>query len=206
MKHVFPSNFICWYKVKDHDIIKQKYYSEILKREFELSSNHWIADVKTSHNNDELNALFYSQHFCSSVIWTYFDNMLVEMKDTLNVPERSYLSYCWYNLYDAGSFQEPHQHDNNYFYADDKIHSNSFCGIYFLHMEEENKTVFEQQPPIPGSTTNSGYLIHTKFLQEGDVVFFPSGLSHYVLPCESRRCTISFNITSVYQKNQSGFL
>ena len=202
MHYKFPSNFVYWDKVSNHEQVKEKYYQKILDSKNDIEDNNkWIAKLKTSYNNLGLNNFLYGECFAKDVIWPYFDNMLVEMQSNLDqMPIESYINYAWFNLYEKGDYQETHQHDRNYIDSEKTVHTNAFCGIYLLHLEEENKTVFYQEPPVPCSATNSGVNFQTNFLEEGSIMFFPSGLSHYVLPSDSKRCTISFNITSVYSK------
>lgn len=199
MHYAFPYNFVYWEKVNSHKEIKEKYYNNILDTQNNLKKNNeWVGELKTSYNNPSLNEFLYEDYFTSNVIWPYFDNMLVEMRENIPLPMESYISCSWYNLYNPGDFQETHQHDKNYARIRDKIHVNAYCGIYLLHLEETNKTIFYEEPPIPCSLDNSGVNFNTDFLEEGSIIFFPSGLSHYVLPAKAKRCTISFNITSVY--------
>lgn len=203
MIYRFPQNFVYWQKVECHDKIKQKYYDKILENENIISNNsNWLGKLKTSFHHQELNKFIQEDYFINNVVWKYFDSMLHEMKDNIIIPIESFISCAWYNLYQKGDFQEVHQHDKNYVVEGNKLYSNSFCGIYLLHLEETNKTIFYQEPPVPCSVNNSGVVFDTSFLEEGNVIFFPSGLSHYVLPSESKRCTVSFNITSVYNNSQ----
>lgn len=201
MHYAFPYNFVYWEKVVNHQEIKEKYYNNIiLKNKNNIQKkNEWIGDLKTSYNNNDLNKCLYENYFTSNVIWPYFDNMLVELCNNIPLPIESYISEIWYNVYEKGNFQEPHQHDRNYRNVSDKVHVNSYCGIYLLHLEEKNTTVFYEEPPIPCSIDNSGINFLTDFMEEGNVILFPSGLSHYVLPSKTDRCTISFNITSVFE-------
>lgn len=199
MHYAFPYNFVYWEKVSLHEEIKEKYYTKIIESENNIQKySNWIGNVKTSYKNESLNKFLYENDFTSNVIWPYFDNMLVEMCNNIPLPIESYISQSWYNLYDNGDFQEPHQHDRNYKIMHDKVHVSTYSGIYLLHLEEKNTTVFYEEPPIPCSIDNSGINFLTDFMEEGNIIFFPSGLSHYVLPSKSKRCTISFNINSVY--------
>lgn len=201
MHYAFPYNFVYWEKVSSHEEIKKKYYNKIIETENNIQKyNNWIGNVKTSYKNESLNQFLYENEFTSAVIWPYFDNMLVEMRDNVPLPIESFVAKSWYNLYEEGHFQEPHQHDKNYVVGENKFYASTYSGIYLLHLEEKNTTVFYEEPPIPCSIDNSGINFLTDFMEEGNVIFFPSGLSHYVLPSKSKRCTISFNITSVYSK------
>jgi len=203
--HVFfPSNFVYWNKVKNHEKIKEKYYTEILKNKNTISKNqNWVAEVVTSYNNSDWNKIFFNREFCDNVIWPYFDNMLEKLSDNIPIPEESYLSECWVNLYEKGNFQEPHQHGKPFNKIDGRYHSNVFCGIYLLHLEEKNKTVFFQDTSSSCGNTDSKFNFMTDFIEEGNVIFFPSTLLHYVLPSEKERCTISFNLTSVYNPSET---
>jgi hypothetical protein len=200
MHFLFPSNFVYWAKVKNHNEVKQNYYQKILNNSHTIVKNQkWIGELQTSFANGDWNNIFFTNYFCDNVIWPYFDSMLEELSGVIpTVPKESFLAECWANLYEEGNFQEPHQHGKNYGIVNGNLHSNTFCGIYLLHVEEENTTVFYQEPPIPCCEDNSGTTFTTNFLEEGNVIFFPTGLTHYVLPSKSKRCTVSFNLTSIY--------
>ena len=107
--------------------------------------------------------------------------MLFSEVNNLKTPRQSTVTEIWYNYYNTLQGQEVHNHSGS-----------SLSGIYLLHLQEENKTVFYSH-----SSTNSILCNETKKtteIQEGNIMLFPSHLAHYVLPCNKKRITIAFNI------------
>jgi hypothetical protein len=101
----------------------------------------------------------------------------------LRQPTISTVHEIWYNQYDAtgDTGQEVHTHPES-----------NYSGVYFLELSEPNATVFYSQVTAVNKTANPSK--ETKFIEEGDILLFPSNLSHYVLPSKNQRTTIAFNI------------
>ncbi len=130
----------------------------------------------------------FCDDFCDEVIWKPFKLLKEELHQTIpmyDFPEKFMLSEIWYNAYEKDYFQEYHKHGRS-----------NFSGIYLIDLHETNKTVFMQNNP-PSIITDKYFLYNTKHIKEGNVIIFPSDLSHCVNSCENNRVTVSFNIKIV---------
>lgn len=199
MNFIFPSNFVYWNKIENHNEIKKEYYPKILNSQQKLQrKNKWLAKCTTSFGHEEENNIFANDKFLNEVVWKSFDDMLEKNLTCYSLPSQSYLYEVWFNTYKEGDFQEVHDHQGANFIKDNAIHAMTYSAIYLMHLEEKNKTVFYQTSPCPGDYGKNNFCYTTEHIEEGNIIFFPSNLLHYVLPCSKNRCTVSFNIMSVY--------
>jgi hypothetical protein len=199
---LFPTNFIWWEKVEDHSSVKQKYLQKIKLSEENVQKKHeWDCNVSTSFGNDYVNNSIFDKDFRDNVIWKYFDKIIENKPFSFDNPEASIIKEIWYNTYVPGQYQEVHCHSDISAYKHGDITTMTmFSGIYLIDLHEKNKTVFYQQGPFPCMVKNrDGYYVHTFDIEEGNILFFPSSLSHYVSPAEKSRTTISFNIQCSYK-------
>lgn len=203
MHFVFPSNFVYWAEVENHKKIKQKYYQTILKISEDWENNpHFYTKFKSSFRNYQdtiVNQQIKNDNlFLDNVVWNPIDQMFSQDFFNCMLPDSSEISELWFNVYKPGQSQEVHDHNGFFTSVDGKPVSSSYSGIYILHSEESNKTVFYQQGPSPGAPVSGAINYRTDHITEGNVIIFPSNLLHYVLPCERPRTTIAFNIISTY--------
>lgn len=181
MHHIFYNDFIFWDRISNHEQVKNVLVPEIEKKlNITKTQNTWMCDVNTEFfsKNEKINKYI---DLIVTGIYPILDKFFEDFP-FLNVPKKSTVVDIWYNHYVAGQYQEVHSHTNRV----------DISGIYLLKLDELNKTVFYSYP-----TTNTKLYNSTKHLveaKEGDVILFPSYLSHYVQPCEKDRISIAFNI------------
>jgi hypothetical protein len=191
MHHIFPSNFVYWEKLNNHQEIKQKYLSLILddtKKNYEKHQKQDVWKCKVTTNFFDENSIeFFDEHFVEDVIKKPLNNCITEMN--FKVPSYYNLTSIWYNVYDGGEFQEVHQHSGQ--------SSNFFSGIYLLDLEDKNTTYFYQSGSRPDVNT-FGYTYSTDHIKEGSVIIFPSSLEHYVNPIIGKKISVSFNVATFY--------
>lgn len=198
MFYIFPTNFVYWEKIKNHNTLKEKYIKII---EENLSKNKekfkdnflWGCECQTSFFNIQLTKNLFDDDFINDVIWEPMDNMLKELGSSINLPcpKNSHIEHLWYNNYDLGNWQEIHDHTGK--------NENTYSGIYVLKLDEENPTVFVNSGKIRSWNMKENYsFFDTLRVEEGNVIFFPSELMHYVNPCKNNRITVSFNISSTF--------
>jgi hypothetical protein len=181
MRHIFYSDFIFWDKAPNHNELKAVLLPMIKERlAVTKDQNKWICDVNTEFFSKDNDISKYINLIVGN-IYPVLDNFFEELS-FLTVPKQSKVAEIWYNHYNSGHYQEVHTHSGQM----------DISGIYLLSLEEVNKTVFYSYP-----TTNTKLYGAAKKLveaTEGDIILFPSHLSHYVLPCEKERTSIAFNI------------
>ncbi len=189
---LFPARFVYHETVNNHQHYKDKYLpiiqDDLKQNQFLYNSrNIWKCNTTSSFfgNKRKNIQMFESGNFYQDVIWDQIQKLKIELENSIALykfPKLLELKEIWYNIYENGTYQEYHDH----------VGSN-FSGVYFLLLEEENKTMFKQEN-LPTISTNKYYLYNTKHIKEGDVIIFPSDLLHCVEPCETNRITISFNL------------
>jgi hypothetical protein len=86
---------------------------------------------------------------------------------------------CWFQRYTQGCFHTPHNHG--------AIGYSSVCYIEYDE-DEHTPTVFIS----PFANPKDGTLMHyfPQNIKEGTIIFFPSSITHYVLPNESKKIRI----------------
>ena len=181
MQHIFYSDFIFWDKAPNHNKLKDMLLPMIEERSsVTKGQNNWACDVNTEFFSKD-NDIDKYRDLIVSDIYPVLDKFFEELK-FLTVPKQSTVINIWYNYYSSGHYQEVHTHNGQM----------DISGIYLLKLEEVNKTVFYSYPTT--STKMYHPVKQLKEAQEGDIILFPSHLSHYVLPCEKDRISIAFNI------------
>ena len=183
MHFIFPCDFIFWKPAKEHKKIKEQLFPLInnnLDKTKDKQLNKWLCDVNTEFFESDINNKKYFKLILNE-IYPAVDAMFNEINN-LRIPKQSTVTRIWYNHYNNLQGQEVHTHTGD----------GNLSGIYLLHLEEKNKTVFYSY--VSG---NSG-LCHehkkTDEIEEGNIILFPSHLLHYVLPSKEKRITVAFNI------------
>tara|TARA_B100000900_G_scaffold390979_1_gene385152 strand:+ start:632 stop:1207 length:576 start_codon:yes stop_codon:yes gene_type:complete len=182
MLYNFPSNFIFWTKVRNHEQLKKKLLPQIYANESEIAYDGAYQDSVTNYFEENNILLDMGEEEYHNIIWDPFNEMLQDPNlRILHTPEESQLQSIWYNVYrDKKCWHKTHTHP-----------SSTFSGIYLLHLEGENGTVFTQ---LGHQLFMQNY--ETKHNTEGDVIIFPSSLPHSVISFDTHKISISFNIMS----------
>ena len=187
----FPSPILYWEELPEHNSIKEELFEDIM---FDSEGNGesyrrklgWNCDVTSSYFRDNPLEFITQDHF-DTIVWRPLNRFLEEVpeRQRLFIPQLELIQF-WYNTYEAGQYQEVHDHNGQ---------NSIFSGIYILDMsaDQENTTSFVHSAPRwCGSGGTYGHA--TKEIGEGTVMLFPSDLQHYVNPAKGNRTTISFNI------------
>jgi hypothetical protein len=191
MLDIFPCQFVYYTQVENHLELKEKYLSKILddmeaNKTLYGTLNTWKCNVISSFFSDKgKNLMMFGDEFYNQVVWNPLRSLKSEMAKTISLyqfPKKIKLSEIWYNAYDSKLYQEYHNHGTS-----------NFSGIYLFDLNETNKTVFKQDK-MPSMCLDKYCLYDTSHIGEGNVIIFPSDLSHCVKPCETNRITISFNL------------
>jgi|TARA_R110001606_G_C15322879_1_gene644814 hypothetical protein len=204
----FPTNYVYWENIKEHDNIKSKYMpilDAIEKVNKDNLENPWSGcEVNISSFSHDYN--FLNTEDINTIIWKPIDNFISEInsnyKCRLRFKESRIYKY-WFNTYKMGDFQEFHDHHGSPKFINDKYFYPMFSGIYILHDDTETSSIIFKTPntiPLPFSDlTNPHYFNTSKenTIKEGTVVIFPSQLEHMVKKCiKPGRRTIAFNVIS----------
>lgn len=182
MHHIFPSDFIFWTPVKEHQKIKNELLPLIKKNLHKTKDkqlNDWLCNVNTEFFENNVDYQKYFELILNE-IYPSIDKLFDEINN-LKKPKQSTVTKIWYNNYDTLQGQEVHSHMGS-----------SLSGIYLLHLQETNKTIFYSDAASYSNLCS--VTKDTKDIKEGNIILFPSHLLHYVLPCEQERITVAFNI------------
>lgn len=191
MLDLFPARFVYCQSIQNHIHYKKKYLSKIRN---DLQQNKFLYDSRSNwkcnttssfFGNKKKNIQMFDDEFYQDIIWNQLKKLKKELENSIALykfPELLELKEIWYNIYEKGTYQEYHDHKGS-----------NFSGVYFIDLNEENKTIFKQED-LTAISNNKYYLYDTKYVKEGDVIIFPSDLLHCVEPCETDRITISFNL------------
>jgi hypothetical protein len=138
--------------------------------------NRWNCDCHVIHDDDfdvtQINFSFLRNEYEKVV------NELINELNKIQNTELSHISDIWYNYYKRGQYQEPHIHGTADIYA--------YTAVHYLIYDKKyhSKTEFTDKNIICPQVT------------QGDILFFPSNLEHYVLENTSNvpRLTVAFTV------------
>lgn len=211
----FPSNFVYWRKIPNHENIKKRILNFIDDNPQILESYEAVFNGKSSYNNTAIYDFFSkNDDITNSVIM----DTLKEVVDELNSNDTSLktnidswlINNIWCSKYDENSVVSCHNHEGggeNTTYVNDKPFKLAFSIIYIVNdTNVSNQTEFIQTTSHGVSAYNNS---ETRFktseikdIGEGSVLVFPTNLYHLVNPVlESDRVIVSANISSHFVKS-----
>ena len=201
----FPSEFVYWDKVENHDEIKKEILPKILEANKNKKNNPFdnckfntgflsIPEVNNKENSFLMNKKMFD------VILFYLEKMFKAIDFN---PEKINIHNGWWNVYDESEFQEEHTHFGPPIYLRGDIFYPAFSVIYILHDENEKSSiVFKKSGPFPLMEPHREEVFKTenvKEIKEGTILIFPCNLRHLVKPCiKSGRVTLAYNICSMF--------
>jgi len=198
----FPSEFVFWDKVENHDEIKKEILPKILEDSKNKKNNPFYnCKFNTSfQHNDKLDLNVMNKKMFDVIIF-YLEKMFKTIN--FNV-EKLIINDGWWNVYDEGEFQEEHDHLGPPTYLDGDLFYPAFSVIYILHDENEKSSiVFKKGGPFPLMEPHHENIFRTedvKEIKEGTILIFPYNLRHLVKPCiKPGRVTLAYNVRSVYK-------
>ena len=190
----FPSNFVYWRKVPEHNTFKQ----QILKYINENPDGHKQHDLidrgLTSYNNYKSQTFLTDyKEFIKSVVWDTVDEVIKELNSRTNtLPikiSKCKIHQCWYTIYNKNSNISLHNHESGgreIYVIDGVKFFQVFTVLYVINDEnEKNNTDFIQ---LVSETPSVHPLKQIEFktseledVGEGTVFIFPSNLYHEVM-------------------------
>ena len=208
--YYFPSNFVYWRKLPNHEIVKSKILSIIENNKSKLCDHNLVKDGNTTHYHDSFNQSILNENpdIVKSVVWDSIEEVLETLNSRNDSPSvnitKSKIDNMWMSQYDTNSTVEMHEHysSTNCFDSEGNPYKSSFALIYIVNdPNEKNTTEFVQ--PYMMSTSVHG-MAETHFdtskkedIGEGTVLVFPSSLYHKVNQMKKPgRVIMSFNIFS----------
>jgi hypothetical protein len=198
----FPSEFVFWDKVENHDEIKKEILPKILEDSKNKKNNPFSAcKFNTSFKHNDKPDLNVMNKKMFDVIIFYLEKMFKTINFNVG---KLIIKNGWWNVYDEGEFQEEHSHVGPPTYLHGDIFYPALSVIYILHDENEKSSiVFRKDGPFPLMEPHEKLILKTediKEIKEGTILIFPYNLRHLVKPCiKPGRVTLSYNILSAYK-------
>jgi uncharacterized protein (TIGR02466 family) len=196
----WPSPFIFWTEVENHQEIKKelkdkileeskdfKYYNSPLK-DRKITENKWYCEVITSYFHRKEIEKFFTEKIITSIVENPLEELFKNKSLFPNKPKDIIIPEIWFNVYKPGYSQELHAHGGAV-----------LSGIYLLELNEPNTTMFfNNNSRYEYMKSDVGSVFPTSHIEEGNVIFFPSEVPHSVNKCTRDRITISFNLLLDY--------
>lgn len=197
---VWPSPFIFWTEVENHNEIKNNYLPKIKEKSLEEQYHTtpgkinrvegeqpsvWNCEVVTTYFHRKQLQDFFAEELVESIVKKPLLKLYDEQKCPVqNRPKKHILKEIWFNFYKPGFYQEPHDHSGT-----------TFSGIYLLELNEPNNTIFTCHGTSRYNYNQSLTSYYpTEHIKEGNVILFPSEFIHSVDICTEEKASISFNV------------
>lgn len=192
-KAIFPT-YLYQYSLREkNQVLKELLLPKILqyKKDFEIEPpSGWLSDkVYTSFEKDQLNDKIILQ---SDEVR---NNYVQHFSKVFGNGTSFSFTAAWFNYYENGEYQEEHDHIGLSFNHPDA----HFSAIHFLQFDSKRHTPVVFLDSL--HKLNRRYTDSYKYvpqISEGDLIIFPSHLSHYVRPSEPTpdypRVTVAFNL------------
>jgi hypothetical protein len=202
----FPSHYVYWTQVKDHENIKSKLLPIIHNL---ISNNNYDNPFKqncTMTTNFSEKTDFLDNEMKEKIIWACLGEMILETNCFPSIkPSDAIIKDYWFNVYKKGDFQEMHQHVALPHIMNGKMYHDTLSVVYILNSEEEdNSTIFKLTgtniPYVPMLQECEFDTGSVKEIKEGTLLIFSNQLNHSVRPIKkSGRITIAFNISCAFK-------
>tara|TARA_X000001036_G_C20672556_1_gene802991 strand:- start:1765 stop:2364 length:600 start_codon:yes stop_codon:yes gene_type:complete len=185
-------------KLAEHEQVQKDFVEVLDNDECFKQVSTWYSPVDTTYGNPDASNLPFKTFIRSAVegLNEYLENFSIDIK-------LDYRIECWLNRYKSGHYQEVHNH----------VGVAQISCAYMMNTPKDsgnfvfyNKAYdFLHQSGLPALTTQPFRYNNrvTPPLEEGDIIFFPSNLEHYVSSNTSDqiRSTISANFVLSEKQN-----
>ena len=135
------------------------------------NKNKWNCNCHVVHDYDK-NVHLINYDFLRKK----YEKLVVKVSKKYNI-YKYHLSDIWYNYYKKEQYQEPHCHEGN----------GGLTAVHYLifNPKKHSKTSFEN--------------LESPEIKEGDILFFPDNLIHYVPKNKTNepRLTVAFTVTKI---------
>lgn len=187
----FPSNFVYWRKIPNHEMFKERIINIIKSDSENFKDDNLIDNVKTTRGNLKVeHELLSYKEFIDSVVYDTLVEMLNHINSRKYVLQTNILSStiirCWCSEYYKNSLISFRDHTTNgshVYFIDDKKYRSSFTVLYIVNdPNKQNSTTFVQTSKEGVSSHYHQQLFFNtrerQDISEGTVLIFPSSLSY----------------------------
>jgi hypothetical protein len=205
----FPSNFVYWENIENHEKIKSVLMNKVLELDQGRFKNYKTSGIINATTNFQKGDDFYKcidDEILTDLVWKPLDNLLSKLNSKPNCPNieltNSFIISGWYTKYDTNGLFKLHSHYEDRTFYNGKIYKPTFSMIYILNDDnDQNSTKFTIPYGAPLSILPrqefSYDTAYNEEIKEGSIIIFPSSLYHEVSPVKiPGRITIAFNIAS----------
>lgn len=180
INNLFPTPVVFFNLDRD---ITQEEKDFVLNQEYHSNTGNFTSYDKYVLRKKELSSI---KNFINTSIKEYFETIVNPKKNNNITP---FITQSWLNKTEEGGYHHKHSHPNSY-----------ISGIFYIKAnKEKDKVNFYknkyQQIAIPADSYNLWNSTSWWFpIESGQLVIFPSDLSHDVSIVDSLRISLSFNV------------
>ena len=212
--HNFPSNFVYWEKVEDHEDIKKMFLDQIKSIGNNTKDNkQGIVNGSTSYGIEDctlLNLLENYEGIANKVVWKPINEAIRQLNSNRSgnpiTIKKSLIDSTWFSEYKEGGCFEYHIHNNTYkpYNINGRQYTPSFSLIYILRDEDQPNTTSFRNPFSMYVSTEDNFesefdTRHESEIKEGTVLVFPATLYHNVREIQTpNRITVAINVYSCH--------
>jgi hypothetical protein len=142
------------------------------------------------------NVHLFHKEFVNDVLWNSIHHMVKDYNTSTNKDkiQTAKITDIWWNYYEPNHTCTAHRHNGR-----------DFSGVYLLHLEEPNPTMFvpldNEANKMPVSVVKESIengtfdgAVSTDECREGDVIIFPGMTTHWTTPIQTPRWVVVFDI------------
>ena len=177
-------------KLPEHEKVQQEFKDIINKDDYFEKVSSWYSNVDTTFGNPEATKLPFNTFIKSAIV--VLNEYIKHFK--VDAPIR-YGVECWLNRYKENYHQEVHNHAGRSIFSCAYMMNTPKDSGNFVFYKNTYDNLHASGLPVLSSQPFAYNNRITPPLDEGDIIFFPSTLEHYVTGNKTNtvRATISAN-------------
>lgn len=179
MIYNFNNTFVYWQEVDNHKRYKDYVFSQIFedKENFKIKKDNFFRFENLTNDVYISNENVVFDKIIEEVIYPSLNNLIKDLN--LNNTTINEVFDIWCNFYEPGNYAGVHDHMRS-----------DISGVYILHNEEPNTTVFYNFSNCMLLNTRKD----ARDIGEGNILLWPGHVLHESRPCTKHRVTIPFDI------------
>ncbi len=186
-------------KLPEHEKVQKEFEDIIKKDEHFENVSSWYSNVDTTFGNPEANQLPFNEFIKNAII--VLNKYITHFN--IDAPLR-YGVECWLNRYKKDCYQEVHNHAGRSVFSCAYMMNTPKDSGNFVFYKNTYDNLHASGLPVLSSKPFQYNNRITPPLDEGDIIFFPSTLEHYVTgnKTNNHRATISANFILELKENE----
>jgi uncharacterized protein (TIGR02466 family) len=186
-------------KLPEHEKVQKDFEDIIKKDEYFENVSSWYSNVDTTFGNPEANQLPFNEFIKNAII--VLNKYITHFN--IDAPLR-YGVECWLNRYKKDCYQEVHNHAGRSVFSCAYMMNTPKDSGNFVFYKNTYDDLHASGKPVLSSKPFQYNNRITPPLDEGDIIFFPSTLEHYVTgnKTNNHRATISANFILELKENE----